>query len=167
MLVVLLPGMAAFGQSTPVSEYALKSALLFKLPLFVYRQDTEKNAPVAMCLLGNNPFGNAIEKLAQASIEGRNVRYQRIAAPAEATGCEFLFVSRSEAAALDAVLRRLGTLPVVTVSDIEGFARAGGMVEFALGAEGAAVSILINRRVSQKHGIEFNAQLLRIAKVIE
>jgi len=53
------------------------------------------------------------------------------------------------------------------VSDIAGFAKAGGMVEFSLGGEGAAVSILVNRKSAQKQSIEFNAQLLRLAKVVE
>jgi hypothetical protein len=85
----------------------------------------------------------------------------------ETSDCEFLFVSRSEAAQLDAVLRRPAKSGVVTVSDIEGFARAGGMVEFAVGEKGAAVGILINRKAAQRAGIEFNAQLLRLATVVE
>ncbi len=158
------PGRA---QSAPVPEYALKSALLFKLPLFVYRADIDRNKPLTICLLGNDPFGNANEKLAQTSIDGRPVHYQRLSGTSEAAGCEFVFISRSEAGEIGGVLRRIGQLPVVTISDIEGFARAGGMVEFALGAEGGSISILINRRAAQKQGFEFNAQLLRLAKVVE
>jgi len=54
---------------------------------------------------------------------------------------------------------------VITVSDIAGFARAGGMIELPL--EGERVGIVINRRTAQKKGFEFNAQLLRLARVIE
>ena len=52
-------------------------------------------------------------------------------------------------------------------ADIDGFAKSGGMVEFSLGGEGAAVSILINRKAAQKQHLEFNAQLLRLAKAID
>ncbi|MDY0011428.1 MAG: YfiR family protein [Rhodocyclaceae bacterium] len=158
----------ALAQSTAMAEYAVKSALLFKLPLFVYQPEARRRGgDLDMCLLGSNPFGNALEKLAKTSIDGRNVRLHKLASAAEAGDCDFLFIARSEADALDGTLRQLQGLPVVTVSDIEGFARASGMVEFALGGDGAPISILINRKAAQKHGIEFNAQLLRLAKVVE
>jgi hypothetical protein len=164
-LLTLLVIAPVFAQ--PVSEYALKSALLFKLPQFVYRPELDRSAPLSICVLGNNPFGNLLERLAQAPVDGRPVRTVRLEGLREASACEFVFISRSEANGLDGVLRRLGSYPVVTVSDIEGFARLGGMVELALGDEGSAIRILINRRAAQRQSIEFNAQLLRLAKVVE
>jgi hypothetical protein len=162
--VLVLP---VHAQGALVSEYAVKSTLLFRLPQFVYRPGQAREPLIDICLLGSNPFGGALEKLAQLSIDGRAVRYLKPANAVEAASCAFVFISRSEAGNLDAILRRLGGGPVVTVSDIDGFARAGGMVEFALGGEGTAVNILINRKAAQRQSIEFNAQLLRLAKVVE
>lgn len=171
LLFLLLAGvlvLPAFAQGAVVSEYAVKSTLLFRLPQFVYRPDQAREPLIDICLLGSNPFGGALERLAQLPTgDGRAVRYLKTASSAEAANCAYVFISRSEAGNLDAILRRLAGSPVVTVSDIDGFARAGGMVEFALGGEGAAVSILINRRAAQRQNIEFNAQLLRLAKVVE
>ena len=158
---------SALAQGAAVSEYAVKSALLFKLPQFVYRPNGVRDPTLTICLLGSNPFGNALEKLAQTPIDNRPVKYQRLSSPTEASACDFIFISRSESATLEGILRRLGNHAVVTVSDIDGFAQSGGMVELATGGEGTAVSILINRRAAQKNGIEFNAQLLRLAKVVE
>jgi hypothetical protein len=166
-LAVGLPGAPACAQVTAVGEYTLKSALLFKLPQFIYRQDTAPDRPLGICLLGSNPFGSALERLAQLPIDGREVRYSRLTQAGDASACDLLFISSSETDNLDSVLRRLGSLPVVTVSDIPGFARAGGMVELAHGGDGAAVSILINRKAARRQNIEFNAQLLRLAKVVE
>ncbi|MEW6164720.1 MAG: YfiR family protein [Pseudomonadota bacterium] len=150
-----------------VSEYAVKSALLFKLPQFVYRPGGEDDPTIEICLLGRNPFGGAFERLAQMPINGRPVQLFSLGSAAEAGRCDFVFVARSEADELNGVLRRLAAHPVVTVSDIPGFARAGGMVEFALGGEGAAIAILLNRRAANTWRIAFNAQLLRLARVVE
>lgn len=154
-------------QAQAVSEYALKAALLFKLPKFVYRPDAERDPTIELCVLGRNPFDGALERLAQAPIEGRLVNVLKLAAAVEAGGCDFVFVARSEAEGLDGILRRLAGYSAVTVSDIEGFARAGGMVEFSMGNEGNAVGIQINRKAARVRSIEFNAQLLRLARVIE
>ena len=67
-----------------------------------------------------------------------------------------------------ATRRQLGRAQVVTVSDIDGFARAGGMVELAVNPEGGnLLNILINRKAAQAQNIQFNAQLLRLARVVE
>lgn len=167
MVPVLFWGASTFGQGPAVSEYAVKSALLFKLPQFVYRRDASRERALHLCLFGSNPFGGALEKLATHPIDGREVRFFKLATLAEAGTCDFIFIARSEADSLDAILRRFAALPVVTVSDIDGFARAGGMVELAHGSEGAPVSILINRKSARRQNVEFNAQLLRLAKVVE
>lgn len=161
------PALAQGATASAMSEYAVKSALLFKLPQFVYRQGVARNTELGICLIGSNPFGGALEKLAQTPVDGRAVKLIKLGAGTDAGDCDFVFVARSESGNLEAVLRRLGKLSAVTVSDIEGFARAGGMVELALGGEGAAISILINRKAAQKQNVEFNAQLLRLAKVVE
>jgi hypothetical protein len=162
-----LPVQPSLAQGGGVSEYAVKSALLFRLPQFVYRPDDADDPLMTICLLGSNPFGGALEKLAQTPIDGRKIWYRKLASTAEANACDFIFISRSEVGNLDAILRVLGRSTVVTVSDIAGFARAGGMVEFSLAPDGAAVAILINRKAAQKQNIEFNAQLLRLARVVE
>lgn len=174
--VTLLAGMLAFAallvspsfaQSPAVSESALKSALFFKLPQFVYRSNESHDQPLAVCLLGSSTFGSAFEKLAQVPIDGRPVKYAKLGASADISRCDFLFVTQMDPPQVDALLRRLEGLPIVTVSDIAGFAKAGGMVEFSMGSVGAPVSILINRKAARQLNIEFNAQLLRLAKVVE
>jgi len=41
------------------------------------------------------------------------------------------------------------------------------MVELSLRSDSSRIQILINRKAAQKQGIEFNAQLLRLAKIVE
>lgn len=167
-LALTLVGMPAQGQNTgAVSEYALKSALLFKLPLFIYRPNAARNPDYRVCVMGNSPFGGALDKLAQTPIDNRAVVLVRLNGNGDARDCDILFITRSETPVLDAILNRLSKLPTVTVSDIDGFARSGGMVELALGSDANAISILINRKAAQKQNIEFNAQLLRLAKVVD
>lgn len=157
----------AWPQGAAVSEYALKATLLFRLPQFVYRPDEDRTQTQFLCVLGSNPFGGALERLAKTAGDGRSVRVWHPPTAGEAGDCAFIFISRSEASHLDMILKRLARQAVVTVSDIEGFARAGGMIELALGDEGSAISVLVNRRAGQRQNIEFNAQLLRLAKVVE
>ena len=155
------------AQTAPVSEIALKSALFFKLPQFVYRAEEARDQPLSVCLLGNSAYAAPFEKLAQSPIDGRTVKFTKLVAINDIRACDFIFLTQSESSQVDAILRRVASMPVVTVSDIAGFAKAGGMVELAMGGAGTPVSILINRKAARQQNVEFNAQLLRLAKVVE
>lgn len=144
-----------------VSEYGMKAVLFYRLSQFVYwSPETRVPVPTVLCVVGKSPFGSAINQLNQPGA-GIDIRI----APADPGVCHLLFISRSEAGQLDAWLARTESRRVVTVSDIPGFAQAGGMIELPL--EGERVAIVINRRAALKKGFEFNAQLLRLARVIE
>lgn len=156
----------ARADQAAISEYGLKAVLLFKLPQFVYWPETAKpQASLTFCIAGANPFGNALEQLAREPIHGRGVEIVNLAAIGDNIACDFIFVGRSESSSLDMILRKLAGKRMVSVSDIPGFAKAGGMVELTV--SGDRVGVTLNRRAAQKQGLEFNAQLLRLAKVVE
>lgn len=159
--------LAGWGQAAPVSEHALKSALVFKLPQFVYRADEVRDRPLLVCLLGGVPYAVRFEKLAQSPIDGRVVQYTRLASIQDGGRCDVVFIAQTDAGPLDVMVKRLATLPALSVSDAPGFAQSGGMVELVMGAPGAPVGILINRKAAKAQNIEFNAQLLRLAKMVE
>jgi hypothetical protein len=144
-----------------ISEYGMKAVLFYRLSQFVYwpAGDGAPN-PLVLCVVGKNPFGQAISQLAPT---GANVEVRL--APSDPGACHLMFISRSEASSIEFWLNRTEGRRVVTVSDIAGFARAGGMIELPL--DGERIGIVINRRSAQKAGIEFNAQLLRLARVID
>lgn len=168
LLALLLAclGQAARAEQGAVSEYGLKAVLLYKLSQFVYWPDTAKpQSRLIFCVVGANPFGNSLERLAREPVDGRTVEIVNLLAIGENINCDFIFISRSEAASMDLILRRLAGKRMVTVSDIPGFAKAGGMVELTV--SGDRVGVTLNRKAAQKQGLEFNAQLLRLAKVVE
>lgn len=169
LLFILLAfaALLARAQTPAVSEQTLKAVLYFKLPLFVYQQSSDKRAKIGICTLGDAPLGSAPDKLPSKLADGRRVEFKAITDTNNANECEFIFIGQSETRKLDTHLRNLQGRRLVTVSDIEGFGSAGGMVEFALRSDGSGIQILINRKAAQKHGIEFNAQLLRLAKLVE
>lgn len=139
----------------------MKAVLFYRIAQFVYWPGNQPApTPLVLCVAGKSPFGPALGQL-PVPAGGIDIRYG-ITDPAP---CHLLFIARSESANVAAWLNRTEGRPTITVSDIPGFARGGGMVELPL--EGERVSLVVNRKAAQKQGIEFNAQLLRLARVVE
>lgn len=155
------------AQPAPVSAGSLKAVLLFKLPMFVYRGEEATSGAVEICIFGLSGLESGLQQLAGRAAPERpvTVRPWSLGEPLQA--CTLLFISRSEAAALRAVLDEAAAVPgLVTVSDIVGFAEAGGMVQFGMNAGDNTLSITINRQAARAQGVESNAQLLRLARTI-
>ena len=159
LLALLAAGRPAQAQDP--SEYNLKAVLFVRLAQFIYwPAEKSVSPPLKLCVVGRNPFGNALSQADQSS-QG----IETVLSPADLGVCHLLFIPRSESASLNQWLERSSQRTLVTVSDIPGFARSGGMIELPL--EGERIAIVINRRSAQKKAIEFNAQLLRLARVID
>lgn len=168
LLVISLSGISlgARADQATASESGLKAVLFFRLPQFVYWPD-KGNAQnnLILCMFGSNPFGKTLERLAREPINGRKVEIINLVTADDDVPCDFVFISRSESAFMEVSLRKFADKRVVTVSDIPGFAKAGGMVELTM--NGDRVGVTLNRKAAQRNGLEFNAQLLRLAKVVE
>jgi len=72
-----------------------------------------------------------------------------------------VFIRKSERGRIAALLKSTARSPVLTVSDIEGFASAGGMVGFK--SVDGRTQFEINIAATKRAGLTIGAQLLQIA----
>ncbi len=79
-------------------------------------------------------------------------------------GCQLVFISKSESRRIDSILPVLGSHPVLTVSEVEGFARQGGVIAFY--QDGKKVRFEINIGAAQRIGLKMSSELLRLGKIV-
>jgi hypothetical protein len=164
----VIPCALAQGRPHP-TEYQLKAQYLTDFGRFVKKWG---NRPMPgpdesfdICVLGQDPFGQALDIAVRGeNIGGAPLVVRRIAQPLDATGCRILFVGASEAGQLPAIFNTLGTAAVLTVSDIPGFVKDGGIVEFI--PEGNRVKFEINLASAQRAGLSLSSDLLKVARVV-
>ena len=81
------------------------------------------------------------------------------------TECDMLFVLASERSRVESLLKSLEGKPILTVSEISGFASKGGMVELTqTGSSKVRVTLILNPTISEKTGINFSSRLLGLKK---
>ena len=150
---------------TPAGEYEVKAAFLVNFAGFVrWPAAVFANAasPFVVCVAGEDPFGAAFEPFKQNRVAGRSLVVHPIDAAATLPGnCHILFVAGSEAPRLSGILGALGKAPVLTVSDLEDFAVAGGMIRFYLRDE--KIRFEINQQAAEVTGLKVDARLLKLS----
>jgi hypothetical protein len=162
-------GMSAAAQaSAPSREYQVKAVFLFNFAQFVDWPPavfTEESAPLAICVLGTDPFGSYLDDIVRGEqVNSRRLTIQRFRATEEIRGCQVLFVSRSESRNLAKTLASAREMDALTVSDADDFAARGGMIQLA--TENGKIRIKINVSAAKASSLIISSKLLRSAEIV-
>lgn len=156
------------GQKTKATEYDVKAAYLFNFARFAEWQagsPAARNDTFAICVLGQDPFGAALDAVVAGEIiAGKSVVARRVTKPREAVNCRVLFISSSEESRLLEILGALDGACVLTVSDMPQFSRRGGMIQFV--ADSNKVRFEINLANAGAAGLTLSSELLKVAVTV-
>jgi hypothetical protein len=115
-----------------------------------------------ICVLGQDSLGAILQaSLVNESIGGRPVAIKRLTKPQDSGACHILFIGGGEQKELSAILAAIDDASVLTVSDIPGFTKRGGMIQFLL--EGDRVRFEINLESAGKSHLVMASDLLNVA----
>ncbi|HEY3352461.1 MAG TPA: YfiR family protein [Polyangia bacterium] len=162
--------LAAPAAATPTSgpadvEPQIKAEFLERFTHFIDWPQGGDAGPFVIAVVGPNPFGGALDRLARdRTIKGRRVVVRYLAGPAEVGGQHVLFITRELRGALKEILARTRDRPVLTVGDTDGFARAGVLINFYL--ERGAVRFEINAGEAKRSGLRVSPKLLRLGRIV-
>ena len=156
------------AQQPKPSEYQVKAAYLYNFGRFVKWPAgiaAGKGDSFPVCVLGRDPFGPILDStLAGEALEGKPVAIRRIAREQDAADCRILFVSSTEEHHLKEILAAIDQAGVLTVSDIPGFSRRGGMIQFVM--EGDRVRFEINLATAESARLVLSSELLKVAAAV-
>lgn len=157
---------ASLLQAEPVAEYQLKAAFLQRFAQFVdWPADRAPNAPIVIGVVGVDPFGAYLDELvADEQLGTHPFEIRRYRQATDVDGCDILFVSHSELLRLGEILSRTGRRPILTVSDIEDFARRGGVIELA--TDRNRVVLKVNVAAARSANLTLSSKLLRSAQLV-
>lgn len=165
VLVMTLFDLSA--ETKPSPEYLIKAAFLFNFAKFVeWPADSFKDdfSPINLCILGTDPFGSALDTIKGKTVKGRPLKIRWTNQVNDIEGCHILFISASEKENLKEILYGLRRSNTLTVSEINGFAQMGGMINFIIVDQ--KVRFEINLDVAQRSRLKMSAQLLKLARIV-
>ncbi|MBU4262484.1 MAG: YfiR family protein [Proteobacteria bacterium] len=164
MLICILGRFGSLQAQEISQEYRLKAAFLVNFARFITWPEqsfSAKQQEFTICVAGVNPFSNVLSAVESKQINGRKIRVTYVDSLRKVPQCHLLYVSRSEEEDLAYLSTGIALHPVVTVSDIPGFVKAGGSIEFILKEN--RLSFIINHSALKQRGIQAGASMLDLA----
>jgi hypothetical protein len=161
------PGASSAG-SVETSEFQVKAAFVYNFVKFVqWPRDSfpaTGDVPISICVLGQDPLGDALESLKGLTAYGRNISVRRIAGQAEIDRCQVLYICKSERDAIVNILKGMKA-GVLTIGDMRSFASTGGIINFVIVDN--RVSFEINVDAAEKARLRISSQILKLAKIVK
>jgi hypothetical protein len=164
---MLICGPNVSADSLQSREYFIKAAFLYNFIKFVdWPSDSFKNdgAPVNLCVLGDDPFGEALNTIRNKRVKGRRLVIKRVQRVEQIEGAHLLFISTSEKGRVKQILKSLSDAPVLTISEMEGFGQRGGIINFI--TVDNKIQFEINAEQARQHKLKISSQLLKLARIV-
>lgn len=165
-VILLLSGQSLRAQSAASKEYQVKAAFLYNFFQFVeWPPDAfpQAQSPLVIGIIGDDPFGSSLNEIVSGEkVNNRPLVIQHYHRPEEIKVCHILFVCQSESPEMKDLIAGLKNRNILTVSDIEGFTKAGGIIRFV--TENNKIRFRINTEAARAANLEISSKLLRAAE---
>lgn len=162
LLLAWLPA-AATAEVTPDTEYRVKTAFLYNFARFITWPALPPDE-FGICVLGSPELRRHTNTLLNKTVHQRTLRIRHLNTPAGIDACQLVFIGSAWKDRLQEILPALANHPVLTVSDIENFAGAGGMIGFLV--QDNKIRFEINTGIAEQAGLSISSKLLTLATAV-
>lgn len=155
--------------SAQTNEYMLKGVFIEKFTNFIEWPKTssvpDTTQSFVIAVLGKNPFGNILNNIYQhQKIYNKTVIIDYSPNLDQLDQYQILFIAGSEKNKLPLILKSVKGKPILTISDTEGFAQTGVMINFYI--DGDNVRFEINENELLRSHIKVSHLLFNVAKIV-
>ncbi len=162
----VLPIRITHAQPSPL-EYQVKAAFLYQFFKFVEwppQAFHATNQTICIGVVDGSPMASALQSVEGKEAKGRRVVVKRFKEPENLEFCHILFISSEMEGRMAEILDRLKGTSTLTVSDIDGFARRGGMINFITVEN--KIQFEINVDAAERAKLQISSHLLRLARIV-
>ena len=104
------------------------------------------------------------QSLVGKTINGRALVARQSEGPQGARQCDIAFIGAGEKKRMDEVLEAFAGTGVLSISDLDQFARHGGMIELTRKAD--KIRFAVNIDAVNRDGVHISSKLLQLAEVV-
>lgn len=179
VILFLLAGYTnLYGQLQPSQEYRIKAIFLFNFTQFAkwpskppspvkVEPSADSTKPFVIGVIGKDPYGIYLDETVKGEkVNNRPIVIQRYNNVKEINNCQILFISKTETSSgFKKILTDLKGNNTLTVSDIRGFSKNGGMIEFVRKED--KIALRINNEAVTMANLQISSKLLGLAEIVK
>lgn len=158
----------SYATTTDEEEKLFKAAFIYNFAKFTtWPADSWGNddTPLTLCTIGNDSLTGELNKLNGKQVLSRVLSITTLKQTIIPQQCHLLYIAQSETNNFRRFIENQKTQPTLTIAEISGFAKYGGMIE--LYRDHGQTRLNINLDSVRKSGLSISSRLLMIARIIQ
>jgi len=163
LLLLLLAGMSMQSCRAELSELQVKSAYVLNFIKFVEwpASAIRPGDKLRLCVIGNDELHASLSALNGHKLGEHELQLVHVDSNPAWNACNVLFIGEREQRRLGPIIKSLGAAPVLTISDIPGFAERGGGI--GLLNRNDKMLFEVNLASTRQAGLRLSSQMLNLA----
>jgi hypothetical protein len=160
--------MAVFADAHQAEEKLLKAVFIYNFAKFTRWPDDiwNKNGPsLKLCSIGHDKLSEALEILNGRMLREHPVLIEQRVSIAQLDTCHVIYLANSIEHDITEITQAIRHLPILTISEISGFADSGGMIE--LYHNDGRIRFKVNLRNTRESGLYLSSRLLKLAIIVD
>lgn len=147
-------------------EYKLHPVYIFSFTKYVIWPDAYKTGDFEILVLGDSPILKELSNMAslKKTPDNRVIRVSKIESPAEIKKCNVLFVPVGKSKMISEVLTKVGSEPILIVTEEAGLGAKGSNINFII--KDGKLAFELNQSSMSKQNLKATSELSRLAVMI-
>jgi hypothetical protein len=147
-------------------EYKLHPVYIFSFTKYVVWPDAYKTGDFEILVLGDSPIIKELSNMAnlKKTTDNRVIRVSKIESPAEIKKCNVLFVPVGKSKLISEVLTKIGSEPILIVTEEAGLGAKGSNINFII--RDGKLAFELNQSSMSKQNLKATSELSRLAVMI-
>jgi hypothetical protein len=152
------PSRRAVDEASAVVAYLYNFGKFIEWPAATF---PSPEIPMRFCFYGDDSLGSIANSLTRKRARGQPIEIDYVKRGGSLAHCHLLYIDTSEQLYVRPVLNLTQGKPIVTVSEIDGFAAAGGTI--GLVYSGSRLRFEVNSAAAAQSRLRVSSQLLKLA----
>jgi hypothetical protein len=155
----------ALARDSAVEPQLIKAAFIYNFAKFTRwpeRAIEPGSTALTLCIAGEDDLSEVLDRLGGKLVKGHSLSVQPYKPGLR--NCNMVYVAASEHKRLPELTKALSNQPVLTISELPGYARSGGIIE--LFRDDGRIRFIVNLASARTAGLEISPSLLSLATVI-
>ena len=161
-------GAISAARADEASEYQVKAAFVYNFAKFIEWPASafqSSDSPIVLCVSGTtDAYSKAFSAIDGKTAQGRAIRIRREPGIQDLASCQILYLASEDQGRVKASLHAVRAASVLTISGIDGFADAGGVI--GLVVADSRVQFEINKAAGDRAGLKISSHVLKLARAV-
>ena len=168
-LLLMFVSVCSYAETKVAAEYQVKAAFLINFAKFVEWPSeslNEASQEIILGIVGDDPFKDEIEAAAgKSKVQNRTLVVKRFKNKDDIEFCHILFICSSEKKNLNDIKNKISNWDVLTISEVDGFAEKGVVINFKTVA--GKIRFEINEEAADSADIKVSSQLMKLGILVK